>query len=115
MNKVILVGRVGSDPDGSDKYVKFSLATSEKQKKGDKWEDVTEWHNIVSFFSVPFIKQYVKKGDIVSIEGKIQTSKYDKNGEVRYSTSIISEKLNLISKYTQKENTTKELDELPWN
>lgn len=99
VNKAILIGNVGADPDirsfdGGGKVANFSLATSESWKDrntGEKRER-TEWHRIVVWNEglVGVVQQYVKKGDKLYIEGEIQTRKWqDQSGQDRYSTEIV--------------------------
>ena len=104
VNKVILVGRVGQDPEmritnSGDPVVNLSIATTEywKSKTGEKQES-TEWHR-VNFFGKPaeVIKQYVRKGSQLYIEGKIKQKKYtDKQGVERSAFEIQSDLFRLI-------------------
>ena len=100
VNKVILIGNLGKDPEvhttASTTVVKFSVATSEKFKEETK----TEWHNIVSFGKLAEIcSKYLKKGSQVYVEGKITTRKWqDKEGKDRYTTEIIANSVNFLSK-----------------
>ena len=105
MNKAILIGRLGKDPESrftqtNTQVVNFSIATSKKVKG----EEQTEWHNIVTFAKTAEIaEKYLKKGALVCIEGSIQTSKYEKDGQTRYSTQIICDRLEMLgSKDEQK-------------
>lgn len=91
MNKVILMGRLGSDIElsyttGGTALAKFSLATSEKYKGEEK----VEWHRCVAWAKTAEIMgEYLSKGDAVLVEGKIQYGKYDdKDGITRYTTDI---------------------------
>ena len=91
VNKVILLGRVGKEPEirqvGDNKVANFSIATSEKfkDKAGNKVEN-TEWHNVVFWGKqAELIEQYVHKGDELYIEGSIKTETYEKDGEKRYA------------------------------
>ncbi len=101
LNKVILIGRIGKDPDvhtfdDGTKKISFSLATTEsyRNSSGD-WVDQTEWHNIVGFRYLA--DKSVAKGDLVYIEGKIKTRKYtDRDGNDRYITEIIADKINIL-------------------
>ena len=104
VNKVVLVGHVGKDPefraiqDGSE-LATFSVATSErwKDKTTGEQKEKTEWHRIVVFSSnlVSVVKQYVKRGTNLYIEGALQTRKYqDKAGIDRYSTEIVLKQYN---------------------
>ncbi len=99
LNKVLLIGNVGKDPeirstqDGRE-IANLSLATSEswKDKTTGERKEKTEWHNVVVFNEnlVKVIKSYVKKGSKLYIEGALQTRKWtDKNGVEKYSTEIV--------------------------
>jgi len=105
INKVILVGNVGADPEV--KYTpsgvpvgKFSVATNElfKNKNGE-WQDRTEWHNIVAWQKLAeIVGEYVSKGSKVYIEGKLQNSSWDdrRSGEKKYRTEIVARDLVLL-------------------
>jgi len=104
LNKVILIGRIGKDPetysfeDGTKK-ISFSLATTEsyKDRNTGEWIDQTEWHNIVGYRFLA--EKNFAKGDLVYIEGKIKTRKYnDKDGVEKYITEILSEKINILAR-----------------
>ncbi|MES2499584.1 MAG: single-stranded DNA-binding protein, partial [Pseudomonadota bacterium] len=98
VNKVILVGSLGRDPEvkymaNGEAVANFSMATSEnwKDKAGVKQEK-TEWHNVVAYRKLAeIIGEYLKKGSPVYIEGKLQTRKWEKDGVTRYSTEIIAD------------------------
>lgn len=104
LNKVILIGHLGKDPDtftfdDGTKKASFSLATTESYKSRDgDWQDKTEWHNIVGYRYLA--EKNIVKGDLVYIEGKIKTRKYqDKETKAdRYLTEIIAEKINILSR-----------------
>ena len=115
LNKVILLGRLGQNPElknlpNGTSVCNFSLATSEnwKDKAGQKQEK-TEWHKIVVFSKLAEIcNQYLKTGSMVFVEGKIQTRQWDdKEGNKRYSTEILASSVNFIggNKDAQGENT----------
>lgn len=99
LNKVTLIGRVGRDPEvrstnSGSKVAGFSLATSEKwrDKRSGEMTEKTEWHNIVIWNegTVKFVEQYVKKGDLLYIEGKLETRSYqDKDGNEKRTTEIV--------------------------
>ena len=98
VNKVILIGRLGSDPEirvsqDGNKIARFSLATSEtwNDKSTNERKEKTEWHRIVVFSKglVQIIENYVKKGSQVYVEGQLRTNKYtDQAGIEKYSTEI---------------------------
>ena len=115
VNKVIILGRLGADPElrSSPSGVttcNLSIATSinwTDKNSGDKKEK-TEWHRVV-FFGGPaeVIDQYMKKGQQLYVEGRLETSKYEKDGIERFSTNIIGESFNFISgSSTQMDDST---------
>jgi len=104
VNKVILLGRLGSDPEvrtlpSGGKVVNFSIATSENytNRNGEKVEQ-TEWHRIELWENLANIaEQYLKKGDMAYIEGKIRTEKWtDQNGQDKYTTRIRGTAIQLL-------------------
>ena len=108
VNKVILVGNVGADPEvravGNDNLVAhFRLATTErgfKTANGTVVEDRTEWHNIVVWRGLAkVVEQYVRKGTQLFIEGKIQTRTWkDQQGNDRYTTEIVADNMELLGR-----------------
>lgn len=105
VNKVILVGNVGRDPETRhlDKGVavaNFSLATTENYtaKTGEK-VSTTEWHNIVAWRGLAeVVEKYVKKGSQLYIEGRIRTRTYEKDGIKHYTTEIFADTLQMLGK-----------------
>tara|TARA_R110000772_G_C12994798_1_gene407452 strand:+ start:148 stop:552 length:405 start_codon:yes stop_codon:yes gene_type:complete len=103
LNKVMLIGNVGVDPEyrttaTGTAVISLTLATNEKwtDKQGAKQEK-TEWHRVAMFNKLAELaNQYVKKGSKIYIEGKITTSTYEKNGEKRYSTEIIANSMQFL-------------------
>lgn len=104
VNKVILVGRLGKDPetrtlqDGA-MVVNFSLATSEsyKDKTTGEKKEVTDWHNVVLWNAPAEVAaKYLHKGDQVYIEGKMRTRSWEKDGVTRYTTEVIGNSLQLL-------------------
>ncbi|SUO95503.1 single-stranded DNA-binding protein [Suttonella ornithocola] len=105
VNKVILIGNLGADPDcrtfqNGDMVANFSLATSETWKDRNTGEDRerTEWHRCVAYRALAgIIQQYVKKGSKLYIEGKLQTRKWqDNTGQDRYTTEIIVDQMQML-------------------
>ncbi|HZQ42651.1 MAG TPA: single-stranded DNA-binding protein [Acidobacteriaceae bacterium] len=105
VNKVILLGNVGKDPEiratgGGMQVAKFTLATTEKIKdQTGNWNDKTEWHNLVAFGrTAEIVRDYVKKGSQLYIEGKISTSSWDdkESGQKKYRTEILINDLQLL-------------------
>ncbi len=105
VNKVILIGNLGKDPEvkytpNGTAVAKFSLATNERYKDKDgNWQDRTEWHNITAWARTAEIAgEYLKKGRTVYIEGRLRTDSWeDKNThEKKYRTEIVVENLVLL-------------------
>ena len=106
VNKVILVGNVGKEPEiratgGGMMIANFSLATTDRAKDATgNWTDKTEWHNLVAFQrTAEIVRDYVKKGSKLYIEGKIQTRSWDdkNSGEKKYRTEVLVNDLVLLS------------------
>jgi single-strand DNA-binding protein len=105
VNKVFLLGNVGKDPEirttaGGMTVATFSLATADRAKDAQgNWTDKTEWHNLVAFQrTAEIIRDYVKKGSQIFIEGKIQTRSWDdkESGQKKYRTEILINELSLL-------------------
>jgi len=104
-NKAILLGHVGKDPEirstaGGTVVATFSLATADRQKDGSgNWTDRSEWHNLVAFNrTAEVVRDYVKKGTHLFVEGKIQTRSWDDkdSGQKKYRTEILINELTLL-------------------
>ena len=104
VNKVILIGRLGADPDiryspNGVAVAKFNLASNDAVSVGEgKWEERTEWHRIVTFGrTAEFCGNYLAKGRQVFIEGSIRTNQWeDQQGQKRYSTEIHARDIQLL-------------------
>lgn len=105
VNKVLLLGNVGKDPEirasqGGMTIASFTLATADRQKdQGGQWTDKTEWHNLVAFGrTAEIVRDYVKKGSQLFIEGKIQTRSWDdkESGQKKYRTEILVNDMSLL-------------------
>jgi single-strand DNA-binding protein len=113
VNKVILLGNVGKDPEvkstrGNTIVVNFSIATSYKQKEK---EEVTEWHNITAFGrTAEIVRDYVKKGSKLYVEGRLQTQTWEKDGQKHYKTVIIVEDLALLSSSDSSRDNSRRSD-----
>jgi single-strand DNA-binding protein len=101
--KVFLIGRVGQDPEirytpAGQVVANFSLATSESFTKNGEKQEQTQWHKLVAFQKLAeVIRDYVKKGDLLHIEGKIQYRSWDKqDGTKGYSTEIIVNQMQML-------------------
>ncbi len=115
VNKVILVGRLGKDPEvrhleGGTAVASFTLATSENytNKEGVRVEQ-TEWHNIVVWRGLADIAgKYLSKGKMVYVEGKLRTRSYEKNGEKRYTTEIVADNFMMLDRKDSNDTNTSE-------
>ncbi len=105
VNKVILIGNLGRDPEmryttGGDAVANFSIATTDqwRDKSSGEKQERTEWHRIVLFGRLAEIAgEYLKKGRPVYIEGRLQTRKWtDKDGNERYTTEIVGDRMQLL-------------------
>lgn len=102
INKVILVGNLGQDPElratnSGSAVCKLSIATSTRVKRGDTWEDETEWHRCVCFGrTAENVANHLKKGRQVFIEGRLKTSTYEKDGQTRYSTEVVVNEIKFL-------------------
>ena len=121
VNKVILIGHLGKDPEvrvfensqdpnKPNKVAKFSLATTETYKNKDGVKtDTTEWHNIVVRRGLAeVVEKYLKKGQQVYIEGKIKTRSYEKDGQTRYITEIETESMTMLGGKKDSEHASSE-------
>jgi single-strand DNA-binding protein len=124
VNKVILIGNLGKDPevrylDNGVAVANMSIATTEnyKNKEGDRVSQ-TEWHDVVLWRGLAEIaEKYLKKGSSVYIEGKIRTNKWvDKDENTRYKIEILADKLNMLARSGNSEdnNTPSTEDDLPF-
>lgn len=120
VNKVILVGRLGQDPEtrttgGGMTVANLSVATNEKRKDGDNWVDHTEWHRVVCFGKLAEnAARYLAKGREVYVEGKIRTEKWtDKDGVDRYTTKIYADNLTFLAGGRSDEQSGGERQERP--
>jgi len=105
VNKVILVGRLGKDPEvrnleNGASVANFTMATSEtyKDKVTGEKKEITDWHNIVLWRGLAEIAQkYLHKGDMIYVEGKLRTRSWEKDGVTRYTTEIIGDNMTMLS------------------
>mgnify|MGYP000592439312 FL=1 len=102
VNKVILIGNLGKDPDVRQTNSGLSvcnlrIATNERVKKGDEWQDHTEWHSVVLFGkTAETAGRFLHKGKQVYIEGRLRTTSYEKDGVEKWSTEIVCDNMRLI-------------------
>lgn len=104
INKVILVGNLGNDPEtrympDGNAVTNISVATSEswKDRNTGQQQERTEWHRVVFFRRLAEIAgEYLKKGSKVYIEGKLRTRQYEKEGQKHYSTEIVADEMQML-------------------
>jgi single-strand DNA-binding protein len=122
INKVILVGHLGKDPevrhlDGGVTVASFPLATSETYNKDGRKIEQTEWHNIVMWRGLADIaSKYLQKGKLVYIEGKLRTRSFeDKEGHKKYTTEVVAENFTMLGRKSdfegQGENSQQKSEE----
>lgn len=106
LNKVMIIGNVGADPDirnvlGGAKVANIRIATTERFTDRDgKQQERTEWHNVTAWDkTADIVERFVKKGKMLFVEGKLTTRKYtDKDGVEKYSTEILAQNIQLLSR-----------------
>jgi len=115
VNKVILIGNLGKDPEvraleNGAKLARFSIATSESytDKNSNEKKEITEWHNIVVWRGLADIAEnYLKKGMKVYIEGKLRTRSWqDEAGNAKYSTEIVADNLTMLTSKIESNQTS---------
>lgn len=112
LNRVCLLGRIGKDPEekflpSGSKVANFSIATSEKwkDKSSGEMKESTDWHNCIAYDPIAsVILAHTGKGDLIYVEGKLETKTHEKNGEKRYFTQI---KINLVNLLPNGEHAPK--------
>ena len=111
INKVILVGHLGKDPEvrhleGNVTVASFPLATSETYNKDGRKIEQTEWHNIVMWRGLADVaSKYLQKGKLVYIEGKLRTRSFeDKEGHKKYTTEIVAENFTMLGRKSDFDN-----------
>ena len=121
VNKVILLGNLGRDPEirstqSGSKMATFSMATSKRwrDKNTQEQRDKTSWHNIVVFGDglVDIVEKYVKKGSKIYVEGELQTRKWqDQDGNDRYSTEVVLQGFNSNLTLLDTRNATNNIED----
>ncbi len=115
VNKVILIGNLGKDPEvrrleNGAVLASFSIATSESyvdKQSGDK-KEITDWHDVVLWRGLAEVaEKYLVKGTKIYVEGKLKKRSWqDKEGVTRYSTEVVGDEMTILSKIENKENNT---------
>ena len=119
LNRVQLIGRLGKEPEGKftptgKKVAHFSLAVSNRWKdKSGETKESTEWVNIEAWGRLGEVcQEYLKKGSLIYIEGRLKTDKYEDKGETKYFTKIVAQSLEFLDKKPAEE-PTQSLEEDP--
>ena len=104
LNKVMLIGRLGQDPElrytqDNTPVATLSVATNSPVKRGDSWEEETEWHRVVAWRRLAEVaSEYMNKGTLVYVEGRIKTRSWeDRDGNKRWTTEIIARDIQILS------------------
>ena len=109
LNRVQLIGRLGKDPDSKytptgKKVAHFSLAVSQRWKTGGESKEYTEWVNIEAWGRLGEVcQEYLKKGSLVYLEGRLKTEKYEDKGETKYFTKVVALGLQFLDKKDKDE------------
>jgi single-strand DNA-binding protein len=124
MNKVILQGNVGKEPElriaaSGTAVLKMTVATNDRRKnKEGEYEDNTQWHNVTAFGkTAEFLSKNATKGTPVLIEGKIEYSKVEKDGETKYFTNVLADRVDVFGKREKSaagSTPTDDSDEIPF-
>lgn len=118
VNKVILVGRLGTDPEvkaigPGTNVARFSVATTENWVKDGQKQERTEWHRVVVWGKLAELcGKYLAKGRQVYLEGKLQTRSWeDQSGQKKYSTEVVASTVQFLGSAQQERNTGSQIDE----
>ena len=109
LNRVQLIGRLGKDPESKytptgKKVAHFSLAVSQRWKTGGEMKEYTEWVNIEAWGRLGEVcQEYLKKGSLVYLEGRLKTEKYEDKGETKYFTKVVALGLQFLDKRDKEE------------
>ncbi|NLG72293.1 MAG: single-stranded DNA-binding protein [Chloroflexi bacterium] len=105
LNRVQLIGWLGKDPDvrqttSGKKVTSFSVAVNRRWKSGSDTRETADWFNIETWGrQADFCEQYLKKGRLVFVEGRLQTDRYEVNGETRYFTKVVASQVQPLDRH----------------
>jgi single-strand DNA-binding protein len=114
LNKVQLIGRLGKDPEirftpKGSKVCTFSVAVDRRWKSGDEVKEATDWFNIEVWGKLgEFCQAYLGKGRLVYLEGRLQTDRYEHEGETRYFTKVVARAVQLLDRKPEEEPEVEE-------
>lgn len=109
LNRVQLIGRLGKDPEGrftptGKKVTSFSIAISNRWKSGGETKEYTEWVNVEAWGRLGEVcQEYLHKGSLVYIEGRLKTERYEDKGETKYFTKVVALALQFLDKKPAEE------------
>ena len=120
LNKVMLIGRLGADPeirytqDGTP-VASLSLATGRSVKRGDQWEEETDWHRVIAWRKLAEIcERYLNKGSQIYVEGQIRNRSWeDKDGNKRYVTEVHAQDIQMLDSRKERQGGGTEGPEIP--
>lgn len=104
LNRVQLIGNLGRDPEShftpsGKKVTHFSLAVNRRWKSGEEVKEATDWFNVEAWGRLGEIcQEYLKKGSLVFIEGRLQTDRYEHEGETRFFTKVIAQQMQILER-----------------
>jgi single-strand DNA-binding protein len=119
LNRVQLIGYLGKDPDSrfipsGKKVVHFSLAVTQHWKVGSESREATEWVNVEAWERLCEVcQQYLRKGSLVYLEGRLKTDKYEDKGETRYFSKVVADTLQFLDKKQAEEPGMAVEEEVP--
>lgn len=114
LNKVQLIGRVGKEPESrtltnGTAVANLTMATSEKYTQDGEKKEITEWHRVVFWRKLAeIVEKYVSKGQLLYIEGKLVTRSWEKDGQKHYTTEIVANSMQMLSRGEKKEEKPQE-------
>lgn len=117
LNKVLLIGRLGADPEirytpSGSAVANFRLATNRSVKRNEQWEEETDWHRIVAWDRLAeTASQYLRKGSHVFVEGQLRTRSWDdRDGNKRYTTEVFARDIQILDSKGGKEAQTSDYE-----
>jgi single-strand DNA-binding protein len=109
LNRVQLIGRLGKDPEArftptGKQVVTFSLAVSNRWKSGGEVKESTDWFNIEVWERLGEVcQQYLHKGSLIFLEGRLKTDKYDDKGETKYFTKVVAQSMQMLDRKPEED------------
>ena len=110
LNRVQLIGRLGKDPEArftptGKQVVSFSLAVSNRWKSAGEFKETTDWFNIEVWERLGEVcQQYLHKGSLIFLEGRLKTTKYDDKGETKYFTKVVAQSMQMLDRKPEEDS-----------